>query len=335
MASSPDKKNKYGSAGIPFDHNDDDDEYIEIIRPSDSEATPLVSNATSTRKPVVPPEDQSRSTWSRLVFQWFVPVLHRGNLNNRLEQADLEELVPFPHECSTSHVRGVFEAHWHAELRDHGDDPSLVRALFKSFGSDFVRAGILKFAHDLCAFVGPQVLRGMIQFLRSDDAPVWHGVALTLVVTLSQVAMSLCLRHYFFKVRHLLFVWRPKHPACRLYFSPIMSIYSNSPSCHLLRASVVQTKQCYVTGLRVRSAVVLAVYGKALKLSASERHHRKLGEITNLTSIDAQRLQGAYRRSVALVCITYGVNLLDHELDDLEQLMMRYLFFWNCGLYQN
>jgi len=52
--------------------------------------------------------------------------------------------------------------------------------------------------------------------------------------------------------------------------------------------------QCYTTGLRIRSAIVTIVYRKALLLSSSERQTRTLGEITNLTSIDAQRLQGTY-----------------------------------------
>ena len=50
--------------------------------------------------------------------------------------------------------------------------------------------------------------------------------------------------------------------------------------------------QCYKTGLRVRTAIVFAVYRKALLLSAAERQSKSLGEITNLMSIDAQRLQG-------------------------------------------
>lgn len=87
----------------------------------------------------------------------------------------------------------------------------------------------------------------MIVFLRNPESPIWHGLAFTAAVTVSQLTMSLCLRHYFFK--------------------------------------------CYATGLRVRSAVVVAVYRKALVLSSGERQTRTLGEITNLTSIDAQRLQ--------------------------------------------
>jgi ATP-binding cassette, subfamily C (CFTR/MRP), member 1 len=90
----------------------------------------------------------------------------------------------------------------------------------------------------------------MIMFLRNPDSPLSYGLGLTTLVTLSQLTMSLCLRHYFFK--------------------------------------------CYTTGLRVRTAVVVAIYHKALKLSASERQTRSSGEITNLMSIDAQRLQGEF-----------------------------------------
>ena len=50
--------------------------------------------------------------------------------------------------------------------------------------------------------------------------------------------------------------------------------------------------RCYATGLRLRTAVTVAVYRKALRLAAVERQTKTLGEITNLMSVDAQRLQG-------------------------------------------
>ncbi|GMF43781.1 unnamed protein product [Phytophthora fragariaefolia] len=48
---------------------------------------------------------------------------------------------------------------------------------------------------------------------------------------------------------------------------------------------------CYETGLQLRSAVVTAVFEKSMVLSAAARQQRTSGEITNLMSIDAQRLQ--------------------------------------------
>ncbi|RLN48167.1 hypothetical protein BBJ29_000290 [Phytophthora kernoviae] len=48
---------------------------------------------------------------------------------------------------------------------------------------------------------------------------------------------------------------------------------------------------CFEAGMRVRSAVCAAVYSKSLVLSAAARQKKTTGEITNLMSIDAQRLQ--------------------------------------------
>jgi hypothetical protein len=185
--------------------------------------------------------------WSKLTFRWFRPILERGNDKKKLDPADLD-LIPLPDDCSTSRVTASFDRYWDRELEKHPASPSLVRALCRSFGPEFVRAGCLKLVHDLMVFVGPNVLHAMIVFLRDPSAPTWHGVALAAVVTASQAAMSLCLRHYFFK--------------------------------------------CYTTGLRIRTSIVSVVYRKALRLSSEERETRTVGEITNLSSIDAQRLQG-------------------------------------------
>ena len=137
------------------------------------------------------------------------------------------------------------------EERGGGDDrrkePSLARALALAYGGDFARAGVLKLVHDLCVFVGPRVLNGLILYLRDPVSPASVGLRLTTYVTAAQLLMSLCLRHYFFR--------------------------------------------CYLAGLRVRTAVVSAVYRKTLALSAGERQSRTAGEVVNLVSVDAQKLQ--------------------------------------------
>lgn len=206
-----------------------------------SEKTPLISNARIHH----PAPGQSKlSSLDRLTFGWFTSLLDRGNSKKHLDQEDLE-LIPVPPDCTTRIACSVFEFYWDQEKKS--PNPSLVRALFRAFGAQYIQAGFLKLIHDLCIFVGPQVLHAMIVFLRDPDAPLWHGFALTAAVTISQLTMSLCLRHYFFK--------------------------------------------CYTTGLKIRTGIVTIVYRKALLLSAAERQQRTLGEITNLMSIDAQRLQ--------------------------------------------
>lgn len=68
--------------------------------------------------------------------------------------------------------------------------PSLIRALARAFGADFLRAGLLKLVHDANLFVGPQVLNRLIQFLRDKDAPLSYGLGLMVIVTCSQIIMS-------------------------------------------------------------------------------------------------------------------------------------------------
>jgi ATP-binding cassette subfamily C (CFTR/MRP) protein 1 len=41
----------------------------------------------------------------------------------------------------------------------------------------------------------------------------------------------------------------------------------------------------------MRTAIVVMVYKKALVLSSEERERRKTGEIVNLMTVDAQRIQ--------------------------------------------
>jgi ATP-binding cassette subfamily C (CFTR/MRP) protein 1 len=45
----------------------------------------------------------------------------------------------------------------------------------------------------------------------------------------------------------------------------------------------------FIVGMRVRTAVISAVYRKALKLSNAARKDSTVGEIVNLMSVDAQR----------------------------------------------
>lgn len=179
--------------------------------------------------------DFLRQLWSDTTFNWISPLLETGNAHGQLDVSDLETL-PLPRTCETRQVYAQFVKCWSEELdkarrsrqAEGGDrggnsdnnsllysnsaasrlllhpsayQPSLIRALAKAFGSDFLRAGIFKLIHDVNIFVGPQVLNHLIQFFRSDaaTAPLHRGVWLTLLVTFSQICMSITLRHYFYK----------------------------------------------------------------------------------------------------------------------------------------
>ena len=251
-----------------------------------SETTPLLSldgnnrksatttATTSTTNPPPPSNHHSSSSfWDQLLFTWFTPLLEEGYVKQTLDPDDLH-LLPLPEDCQTTAVSKAFVRHWNANTTNDTDDNNghrLIAALWQAYGREYMVAGGLKLVHDLCVFVGPQVLHALIVYLRTPNAPWWQGLAWTAAVTVSQLTMSLCLRHYFFL--------------------------------------------CYRTGLRVRTALVQAVTHQALHLSTApsessttttndndttttnnnnntrRRRPQTLGEITNLVSVDAQRLQ--------------------------------------------
>jgi ABC-type multidrug transport system fused ATPase/permease subunit len=209
--------------------------------------------------------------YTTLTFNWLKPLLDLGYEKDQLDPSDLPPMFASD---KADEIGKKFESAWNARLRKQRERYNKLRrknpdglppkfadlerdvktsttplapVLMKAFGGPFLKAGFLKLIHDLCAFVGPNVLKALIRFLKDPDAPLSRGIGLTVIVTLSQLTMSLCLRQYFY--------------------------------------------QCYRTGLRLRSSVIIRVYRKALKLASGERNARTTGEITNLMSVDAQRLQ--------------------------------------------
>ena len=263
-----------------------------------------------------------KSFWSDLTFDWISPLLALGNSRGQLNVEDLETL-PLPEDCETQVVYDNFLKCWEAELtkaksREHashhikpvktnGDNqdedgdaintlemeilssiqspqhpkhqPSLIRALYNAFGTDFLYAGLYKLVHDSNLFVGPMVLNKLIQFLRNDSANLSEGFALVAIVTCSQIIMSITLRHYFYK--------------------------------------------CYTCGLRIRSAVVIAIYKKSFLLSLKERHVRGgAGEIANLVGIDAQRMQDLMTYLHAVWYSFFQIGLALYFLHDQVGLAM-------------
>ncbi|GMH87232.1 hypothetical protein TrST_g6248 [Triparma strigata] len=220
-----------GPSTFAIDSDDEDDDDDEVVQ------APSFTASTVNDIPI--PISFHKKLYHTLTFSFLKPLLDLGNAKDQLQPADLPQIDP-----NNSSVEILRK---YAEARPPTPSVPLSRILLTAFGGPFFRAGLLKLVHDLCAFIGPFVLKSLILYLKDPTAPLSTGFSLTLLVTLSQLTMSLCLRQYF-------------------------SI-------------------CYSTGLRLRSSVILEVYNKSLKLSAHERLKRSTGEITNLMSVDAQRLQ--------------------------------------------
>ncbi|KAK9957353.1 hypothetical protein ABG768_011605 [Culter alburnus] len=124
-------------------------------------------------------------------------------------------------------------------------DPSLFCALCRTFGPYFLVSSLYKIIHDILMFVGPEILRLLIQFVNDSSAPTWLGYFYTTLLFVCTCVQTLILQKYF----------------------------------HV----------CFVTGMRLRTAIVGAVYRKALVITNAARRTSTVGEIVNLMSVDAQR----------------------------------------------
>ncbi len=129
---------------------------------------------------------------------------------------------------------------------------SIVPVMWKTFGGSFLFATALKVAEDVILFISPQLLGLTIDFI--DDSKGDDRPEL----------------------------WK----GC-LYATLLFVV------------ATVQTLifghfyyRMYMVGFRIRTALISAIYRKALRVSNATRKESTIGEITNLMSIDADRFTG-------------------------------------------
>ncbi|CAA7267383.1 unnamed protein product [Cyclocybe aegerita] len=141
------------------------------------------------------------------------------------------------------------------DLKNAMERYTLWKALFVAYGRPYAFAAGLKVLQDLLAFLQPQLLRWLLSYI-------------------SEYQNSRL---------------QPNERPSKIEGFAIALI--------MFIASVVQTiclnqyfQRTFETGMRVRAGLVTAIYGKALVLSNDERT-RATGDIVNLMSVDATRLQ--------------------------------------------
>ncbi|KAF7591255.1 hypothetical protein BBP40_001816 [Aspergillus hancockii] len=182
--------------------------------------------------------------FSVLSFSWMTPLMKFG-YKNFLTQDDLWNL----RRRDTTRVTGATLAeNWGKELQK--GKPSLWIALFKSFGNPYARGAIIKCGSDTLAFVQPQLLRVLIDFIESyktdSPQPVIRGVAIALAMFIVSVSQTMCLHQYF--------------------------------------------QRAFDTGMRVKSSLTAMIYAKSLRLSSEGRASKTTGDIVNHMAVDQQRL---------------------------------------------
>ncbi|KAJ3337882.1 Canalicular multispecific organic anion transporter 2 [Gonapodya sp. JEL0774] len=223
--------------------------------------------------------DEEATVWEVVTFGWLSPLMLLG-YSRILTPPDLPSLN---RRNISSATATTLLRHWRNELarwdgnvdlegvtvvrgpwyrrvfclggvRPIRPQPSLFRALTRSFGGQFMFAAIFKLGNDISTFAMPPLLGMLIGFANSrlsgkpeaEQQPIANGVLISLGMFTLVTLQSIFVHQYFQTV--------------------------------------------IVAGIRLRTAVCSAVYRKALVLSPGERAGSTTGEIVNLMSADGQRI---------------------------------------------
>uniref|UniRef100_A0A4W3JNQ4 ATP-binding cassette, sub-family C (CFTR/MRP), member 3 n=1 Tax=Callorhinchus milii TaxID=7868 RepID=A0A4W3JNQ4_CALMI len=241
---------------------------VQLILSSFSEPPPLFSKLVTDPNPC--PED-SAGFLSKITFWWFTGLARLG-YRRPLEDKDLwslstddtsevivprllkeweQEIANAESVCVCCRARSCLDmpagaAREGEELLSEGPggpEPSLLRALCKTFGPYFLIGSAFKLCQDLLTFVNPQLK--LLQFVKQKASPVWWGYMIAVLMFFSAVLQTLILHQHF--------------------------------------------QYCFITGMRLRSAIIGAIYRKSLVITNAAKRASTVGEIVNLMSVDAQR----------------------------------------------
>ncbi|XP_058792378.1 multidrug resistance-associated protein 1 isoform X9 [Phymastichus coffea] len=222
------------------------------------DAEPKVSEYQPVDKPC---PEQSASFPSRLIFGWFDSLAWTG-FKRPLEITDLWSMNPVD---MAKEIVPKFDKYWNKSLKKVDNAKATFR---KSSGqidiSSNKKKKMASVLLPLCKAFGPIFLFGvMLKFVQD------------IMVFISPQILKLLIQF----VKNDEPIWKGFFYAVLLFLTAVIQTLVLSQYFHRM----------FLVGLRMRTALIAAIYRKALRMSNSARKESTVGEIVNLMSVDAQR----------------------------------------------
>ncbi|XP_025074063.1 multidrug resistance-associated protein 1 isoform X4 [Pogonomyrmex barbatus] len=218
-----------------------------------------------------PCPEQSSSFPSRVIFAWFDSLAWKG-FRKPLETSDLWSMNP---EDMASEIVPKFDKYWNKNLRKTDE---LIWTYFRveNAKASFRKASgqvnfnsnrkkkIASILPPICKAFGATFLFGAFLKLIQDVMTFISPQILKLLIGFIEGEESM---------------WKGYFYAALLLLTAMLQTLVLSQYFHRM----------FLVGLRIRTALIAAIYRKALRMSNSARKESTLGEIVNLMSVDAQR----------------------------------------------
>ncbi|KAI9475895.1 MAG: multi drug resistance-associated protein MRP [Benjaminiella poitrasii] len=129
-------------------------------------------------------------------------------------------------------------------------NPSLLRVLVKTLGGPYALSAFFKALQDILQFTQPMLLKRLMVWVTSYASDEPEPAYRGVLIAVAMFFTAICQTMFLHQ-----------------YF-----------------------QRCFTTGMRLRAALVTAIYQKTLVLSNTSRQKSTVGEIVNHMSVDAQRL---------------------------------------------
>ncbi|XP_063401135.1 multidrug resistance-associated protein 1-like [Mytilus trossulus] len=155
-------------------------------------------------------------------------------------------------ESETSYL--FVKSHKNIKSQQHVNKPSLIKVLCRTFAVQLFIANIWKIVYDVTLFISPFLLKMLIDYTAASKDP---------------------------EISNFTQMWK----GYSLVAAFFVTILIQSLMFHQ------QSFWSMTLGMRVKSALMSAVYQKALRMTSEARQNSTVGEIVNLMSIDAQNIQ--------------------------------------------
>ncbi|KAK9485960.1 P-loop containing nucleoside triphosphate hydrolase protein [Lipomyces starkeyi] len=206
---------------------------------------------------------KARSTYEALIDEMDESPLDRANIFSRLTFSWMTTMMKLGYETylTEDDLPGLAKGDKTGECRvlfekywvkeKKTKKPSMVWALARAFGSTYFVAMTFKVGNDVLAFTQPRLLRRLILFINSYMTDEPEPFTGGMVIAFGMFVVSIA------------------QTACQHQ--------------HFQRAMTV--------GMQVKSALTSSIYRKAVVLSGEAKSKKSTGDIVNLMSVDAQRLQ--------------------------------------------
>ncbi|XP_039496038.1 multidrug resistance-associated protein 1 isoform X9 [Drosophila santomea] len=215
----------------------------------------------------------SASFLSRITYQWFDKMALKG-YRNPLEEKDLWDLRP---QDSCSEVMPIFAHHWNQNVRKNYKNKARVepKAQFSNGNVTFEnphgekngrKKGMASIMPPIYKSFGGVFLFGALMKLFTDILTFAQPQVLSLIIS-------------FVEAKEAEPEWKGIMYAVLLFVLAAAQTFILGQYFHRM----------FIVGLRIRTALINAIYRKALRISNSTKKESTVGEIVNLMAVDAQR----------------------------------------------